>query len=81
MVYGIITSFILPILFYDKLSLYFLEKRADNEPKENLKDAFFRSFDILGMNQVLKKIYSFENFIWINNQVYLLVELYARQKL
>ena len=37
MVYGIITSALLPIFFYDKLSFYFLKKKYSNEPIENLK--------------------------------------------
>ena len=40
MVYGIITSFMLPILFYDKLSVYFLKKRESSEPVENLRNSF-----------------------------------------
>ena len=40
MVYGIITSFFLPSLFYDKLSIYFLKKKDSSEQVENLKDAF-----------------------------------------
>jgi len=40
MIYGILTSFMLPIFFYDKLSIYFLKKKDLNEPVENLKDAF-----------------------------------------
>jgi len=27
MIYGILTSFMLPIFFYDKLSIYFLKKK------------------------------------------------------
>ena len=67
MVYGIITSFFLPILFYDKLSLYFLKKKESDEPLENLKNAFEDSKDIFEMNKVLRKICSFENYIWMSN--------------
>ena len=69
LIYGIVTSFLLPIFFKDKLSLYFLKKKYKNEPVENLKDAFENSKDIIGMNNVLKKIFSFENFVWMSNQV------------
>ena len=58
-VYGIITSALLPIFFYDKLSLYFLKKKESNEPIENLKEMFDRSKDIIGLKNVLKKIFSF----------------------
>ena len=40
MVYGIITSALLPIFFYDKLSFYFLKKKYSNEPIENLKEGY-----------------------------------------
>ena len=40
MIYGIITSFILPMFFLDKLSIYFLLKKESNEPVENLKNSF-----------------------------------------
>ena len=69
MFYGIITSFFLPFFFYDKLAIYFLKKKENNEPVENLKDAYENSNDIIGMNFVLKKIFSFENILWISNQV------------
>jgi hypothetical protein len=75
MVYGIITSALLPIFFYDKLSIYFLEKKYSNDPIENLKEGYDRSKDIIGMNGVLKKIFSFENIVWINNQVYSLIDV------
>ncbi len=32
MVYGMITSALLPMFFYDKLSLYFLKKKESTEP-------------------------------------------------
>ena len=67
MVYGIITSALLPIFFYDKLSIYFLKKKDSNEQIENLKDGFDHSTDIIGMIAILKKIFSFENIVWINN--------------
>jgi len=70
MVYGIITSALLPIFFYDKLSIYFLKKKEKYELIENLKDGYDRSKDIIGMNGVLRKIFSFENIVWINNQVF-----------
>ena len=70
MVYGIITSALLPIFFYDKLSLYFLKKKYSNEPIENLKEGYDSSKDIIGMNGVLRKIFSFENILWMNNQAY-----------
>ena len=70
MVYGIITSVLLPIFFYDKLSIYFLKKKEKYELIENLKDGYDRSKDIIGMNGVLRKIFSFENIVWINNQVF-----------
>jgi hypothetical protein len=70
MVYGILTSFMLPIFFYDKLSIYFLKKKDSNEQVENLKDAFENSKDIIGMSQVLKKIFSFDNIVWMSNQVF-----------
>ena len=70
MVYGIITTVLLPIFFYDKLSIYFLDKKESNEPIENLKEGYDRSKDIIGMNGLLKKIFSFENIVWINNQVF-----------
>ena len=59
MVYGILTSAILPTFFYDKLSIYFLKKKESNEPVENLKEMFDRSKDIIGLKEVLKKIFSF----------------------
>jgi hypothetical protein len=67
MVYGIITSFLLPKFFYDKLSIYFLKKNESNEPVENLKNAFESSKDIFKMNKVLRKICSFENYVWVSN--------------
>jgi hypothetical protein len=67
MVYGIITSFLLPILFYDKLSIYFLKEKDSNEPAENLKNEFEDSKDIFEMNKVLRKIFSFENYVWVSN--------------
>jgi hypothetical protein len=67
MVYGIITSFLLPFLFYDKLSIYFFKKKDSNEPVENLKNAFDGSKDIFEMSKVLRKIFSFENYVWISN--------------
>ena len=70
MVYGIITSALLPILFYDKLSIYFLKKKESNEPIENLRERYESSKDKIGMNGVLRKIFSFENFVWINNQAH-----------
>ena len=70
MVYGIITSALLPIFFYDKLSFYFLKKKESNEPIENLKKGYDGSKDIIGMNSILKKIFSFENIVWLNNQVF-----------
>jgi len=60
----------LPIFFYDKLSIYFLKKKDSNEQVENLKDAFENSKDIIGMSQVLKKIFSFDNFVWMSNQLF-----------
>jgi hypothetical protein len=70
MVYGILTSFMLPIFFYDKLSIYFLKKKDSSEQVENLKDAFENSKDIIGMSDVLKKIFSFDNIVWMSNQVF-----------
>ncbi len=71
MVYGIITSTLLPILFYDKLSIYFLKKKEEYDDQiENLRDEYAGSRDVSGMNRVLKKIFSFENTVWINNQVF-----------
>ena len=70
MVYGIITSALLPIFFYDKLSIYFLKKKRSNEPIENLKEGYDSSKDIIGMNGLLRKIFSFQNILWINNQVF-----------
>jgi hypothetical protein len=67
MVYGIITSFLLPIFFYDKLSIYFLKEKESNEPAENLKNAFDCSKDIFEMNKALRKICSFENYVWMSN--------------
>ena len=67
MVYGIITSTLLPIFFYDKLSIYFLKKKESNEPIENLKEGYESSKDAIGMNRVLRKIFSFENYVWMNN--------------
>jgi hypothetical protein len=40
MVYGIITSALLPIFFYDKLSIYFLKKNESNEPIKNLREEY-----------------------------------------
>ena len=59
MVYGIIASALLPIFFYDKLSFYFLKKKYSNEPIENLKEGYDNSKDIIGMNGILRKIFSF----------------------
>jgi hypothetical protein len=70
MIYGIITSALLPLFFHDKLSIYFLKKRESNEPFENLRDDYDRSKDVSGMKQVLRKIFSFENIVWINNQAF-----------
>ena len=75
MVYGIITSFLLPLLFHDKLSIYFLKKKEEpNDQIKNLRDQFDSSKDISGMDRVLKMIFSFENAVWINNQVYSLID-------
>jgi hypothetical protein len=70
MVYGILTTAILPIFFYDKLSIYFLKKKKSNYPIENLKEGYDGSKDIIEMNNVLRKIFSFENIVWLNNQVF-----------
>jgi hypothetical protein len=53
MVYGILTSALLPTFFYDKLSIYFLKKKESNGPVENLKEMFDRSKDIIGFKDVL----------------------------
>ena len=66
MVYGIFTTLLLPYFFYDKLSLYFMNNKKGVKEKNNIKNDFDSSFDIIGMNQVLKKIFSFERFAWIN---------------
>ena len=58
------------MFFYDKLSLYFLRKREFDEPVENLKEMFDRSKDIIGLKEVMKKIFSFENYVWVSNQTY-----------
>jgi hypothetical protein len=67
MAYGIITSILLPILFYDKLSIYFLSRKESREAVENLKNLYDESNDISKMNRVLRKIFSFENYLWISN--------------
>lgn len=67
MAYGIITSILLPILFYDKLSIYFLSRKESHENVENLKNLYNDSNDISKMNKVLRKIFSFENYVWISN--------------
>jgi hypothetical protein len=67
MAYGIITSFLLPILFYDKLSIYFLSRKESRETVENLKNLYDESNDISKMNRVLRKIFSYENYLWISN--------------
>ena len=70
MVYRISTSAILPTFFYDKLSIYFLNKMESDEPIQNLKDEYDCSKDISGINRVLRKIFSFENYVWISNQTF-----------
>ena len=41
-----------------------------DEPNKNLKEEFDGSKDISGMNKTLRKIFSFENYVWISNQTY-----------
>lgn len=69
MIYGFITFKFLPNLFYDKLSIYLLEKKQQFQKEENLKAAYDGSKDIIGMNQVLKKIFSFERTVFVSNQI------------
>ena len=73
MVYGFLTSVLLPKVFLNKLSLYFLKKKESNEPVENLKEMYDDSKDKKGMIRALRNIFSFENIVWINNQVCSLV--------
>jgi hypothetical protein len=67
MIYGILTSFLLPVFFYKKLSHYFMMKKESTENEKNLKKAFDDSKNVNEMNKVLRNIFSFENFVWISN--------------
>ena len=60
--------------FNHQISIHFLKKKQLKDREENLKAAFDASQDIIGMNNVLKKICSFERFVWTSNQVDLLKE-------
>ena len=69
MIYGFITSLILPNIFYNKLSISFLNHQNKNVEIENLKNEFDRTKDLKGMIQVLRRIFSFERFAFMSNQV------------
>ena len=67
--YGFITSLFLPYLFHDKLSIHLLKNKSIKKEDENLKKAYDDSKDISGMSKVLRKIFSFERYAFISNQI------------
>ena len=44
-------------------------KKESTENEGNLKKAFDDSKNVNEMNKVLRNIFSFENFVWMSNQV------------
>ena len=68
-IYGFITSLFLPYLFYDKLSIYLLNKKLSDEKHENIKNDYDQCKNIFEMDRVFRKIFSFERITFISNQV------------
>lgn len=58
---GLFTSFILPILFFDKISKYFLELEKKNNKNEKVYTTQKE------MKRALKNMLSFERYVDMNN--------------
>lgn len=67
MIYGFITSIFLPRLFLNNISIFHLNNKTPYE--QNLKEEFDSSIDIYGMKKVLRKIFTFERFVFISNTI------------
>ena len=67
LIFGIISSYILPKIFSHKVSNYFYKKI--NEQKEKSELELYQAQNIQEVKSYLKNIFSFERFVQLNVRV------------
>jgi hypothetical protein len=67
LIFGIISSYILPKIFSHKVSNHFYKKI--NEQKEKSELEFYQAQNIQEVKSYLKNIFSFERFVQLNVSV------------